>query len=125
MRFGGGEGSRGWGRAWVGGESPLALAKESLQRWSGLSRRKRGGHLTDRTRIKMTRRRLTSEAALCSVGKPPSLRFSEILDAYSREQAYCVLLQGAAFQPATIWARPEDSGPISRIKGWPPGSRVT
>lgn len=68
-----------WGRGAKSGESTLALAKESLQCLSGLPRHKHQGHLTYQTQIKMTRRWLTSEAALCSFGNPPSLWFSEIL----------------------------------------------
>ena len=73
------EGRGCWGRGTTQGESALASAEESLQCLSGLPCHKHRGHLTYQTQIKMTRRWLTSEAALCSFGNSPSLWFSEIL----------------------------------------------
>lgn len=61
------------------GQGPPALTKEPLQCLNGLPRHEHGGGVLNMsTQIKMVRRGLPSEAALCRFGNLPSLWVSEI-----------------------------------------------
>lgn len=100
------------------GEGPLALAKESAQCLNGLPCRQHRGHLTHQTQIKMTRdgSLLRPPCAvlgllhLCGFPKYPKYLFAVRLTAFF----------STAFQLEAVRDGPEDSGPISEIKGRPP-----